>query len=115
MRQMTIGELRELINDEDIPDDTPLRILTSIEGKISTWEWILNGAYGQMVGNNKHLTLEIHGYNEEDIASESQDKEINHFNSRGQTLCGRKRGPLDALVSQRDMVTCEGCKIELEW
>jgi hypothetical protein len=59
---MTVGDLREIINDPDISDDTPLRLLTTIHGKMSRWEWDLVGAYGTLAGEDRALTLQLDAY-----------------------------------------------------
>jgi hypothetical protein len=58
-RDMTVGELREIINDPDIPDNTPLRLLTRISGKFSSWEWELTGAHGTLAGEDRNLTQQL--------------------------------------------------------
>jgi len=54
---MTVSELREILNDPDLPDDLPIRVQTQL--KISTWEWNLDGAHGQLAGRDPHLVLEL--------------------------------------------------------
>jgi hypothetical protein len=54
---VTVGDLREIINDAEIPPETPIRVMTA--RGISTWEWSLDGAHAQLAGEDAHLTLEL--------------------------------------------------------
>lgn len=59
---MTVGDLREIINDPDIPDDAPVWVHTTIQGKVSSWDWELIGAHGTLAGEGKRLTLQLEGH-----------------------------------------------------
>lgn len=59
---MTVGELREIINDPDLPGDTPLWVHTTMQGKISSWDWELIGAHRTPTGDETHLMLDLEGH-----------------------------------------------------
>jgi len=54
---MNVADLREILNDPDLPPDTPVKVQTA--GRYSTWEWTLEGAHGQLAGVDRHLVLEL--------------------------------------------------------
>jgi len=45
---MTVAELREILNDPDLPPDTPVRVQTT--HRVSTWEWTLEAASVTLAG-----------------------------------------------------------------
>lgn len=56
---MTVGELREILNDPAIGDDTPVLIATADD---RPWLVDLIGAYGAMAGPDPYLVLEMEPY-----------------------------------------------------
>jgi hypothetical protein len=46
---ITVADLREILNDPDLPGDLPVRILTGY--RISTWEWTLERARLTLAGD----------------------------------------------------------------
>jgi hypothetical protein len=53
---MTVGELREILNDPLIPDHTPVRLASS-DGRV--WAVELVGAHGALAGPDPQLMLEL--------------------------------------------------------
>jgi hypothetical protein len=61
---MTVADLREILNDPDLPPDTPVRVQVGhdLGGRTywSTWAWwTLEGAHGTLAGPDRHLVLEL--------------------------------------------------------
>jgi hypothetical protein len=54
----TVADLREIINDPDLPDTLPVRV--QLGPFLGTFDWDLNGAHGALAGPDPHLVLELH-------------------------------------------------------
>jgi len=51
---MTVAELREILNDPDLPPDTPVRVQTT--HRVSTWEWTLEAASVTLAGDRTMMS-----------------------------------------------------------